>query len=716
MNDGVGTMSRALAQAIWANLRPDGNGSDIPSAFQGRIGSAKGVWIIHPLDDSVDDIWIKLHSSQTKFKCAFEDVHHRTFEVVGWSRKPSSAYLNQQFIPILEARSTDIEAMRAAMSKHLIKSITDEVEQGTGTLEDPLGHLLLMQKHGSFKSADKESSGSVPFIGGLPNSPSDVITTLLASGFLPKMKLTADFIWNMAKERLEGLLNKQKIEVPRSTMALMVADFAHVLQEGEVHFSFSDKFTVDGFSDTLLEGMDILVARTPAHLPTDIQKVRVVSKPELRKLKDVIIFPTVGNRPLADLLSGGDYDGDKAWVCWDQDIVSNFENARGEPADYDFVARGFMSKETTTFQQLLDRHRRNAEAAAVQFREIALSFSLRPSLLGTCTHYKDHLCYQECSVDSEAAVILSCLLSKLVDQAKAGETLTQADWQRLCKDVLHKPSLMPQPAYKKAAHAPDTMDMHSEADLHILDYLKFYVASGPIHGALKTYSDALGRDERSQREGGNNYDSDLTSVVNDIEGRLGVDSEVNRALQASLRSDLDALHETWVSQKGKLSGPTYQRHVKSLYERWMDISPPAELQDHPVLVGFNELWSRYQTIEGLKSAREAGGDWAAELSPFTLFKASLTFQRFCRRPYGYDFAWAMAGRQLCFIKCTVFSRGGAGEAPMHAVARVWAAMKPDGKYIAGQLARAEEDEFDGLGDEEDYHVAYAEYDEEEEDE
>lgn len=33
--------------------------------------------------------------------------------------------------------------------------------------------------------------------------------------------------------------------------------------------------------------------------------------PGLRELKDVIVFSVQGNRSLASLLSGGDYDGDK---------------------------------------------------------------------------------------------------------------------------------------------------------------------------------------------------------------------------------------------------------------------------------------------------------------------------------------------------------------------------------------------------------------------
>ena len=44
--------------------------------------------------------------------------------------------------------------------------------------------------------------------------------------------------------------------------------------------------------------------------PGDLQKFKVVAKDELAHLVDCIVFPTRGKRPAADLMSGGDLDGD----------------------------------------------------------------------------------------------------------------------------------------------------------------------------------------------------------------------------------------------------------------------------------------------------------------------------------------------------------------------------------------------------------------------
>lgn len=67
------------------------------------------------------------------------------------------------------------------------------------------------------------------------------------------------------------------IGLGRSTNAYMIADPLAVLEEGEVHIGFSNVFrdAKSGFNETMLHDTDVLVARLPAHLPSDIQKVRI---------------------------------------------------------------------------------------------------------------------------------------------------------------------------------------------------------------------------------------------------------------------------------------------------------------------------------------------------------------------------------------------------------------------------------------------------------
>ena len=65
------------------------------------------------------------------------------------------------------------------------------------------------------------------------------------------------------------------IEIGKSTNAYMIADPLALLEENEVHIGFSSMFRdpKSGWSEIMLHDIDILVSRSPALLPSDVQKV-----------------------------------------------------------------------------------------------------------------------------------------------------------------------------------------------------------------------------------------------------------------------------------------------------------------------------------------------------------------------------------------------------------------------------------------------------------
>ena len=65
------------------------------------------------------------------------------------------------------------------------------------------------------------------------------------------------------------------IGLGQSTYAYMIADPLAILEENEIHLGFSSVFRDprSGFDQPMLHNMDVLVARLPAHLPSDVQKV-----------------------------------------------------------------------------------------------------------------------------------------------------------------------------------------------------------------------------------------------------------------------------------------------------------------------------------------------------------------------------------------------------------------------------------------------------------
>lgn len=107
MNDGSCRMSRGAGIGIWRQLNGTGN---VPSAFQARIGPAKGVWVVSDAGDDCD-VWIELSESQRKFIRHHEDYDDErcdplrlTFEVNSWAEKPSKSSLSLEYPPILEDR------------------------------------------------------------------------------------------------------------------------------------------------------------------------------------------------------------------------------------------------------------------------------------------------------------------------------------------------------------------------------------------------------------------------------------------------------------------------------------------------------------------------------------------------------------------------------------------------------------------------------------
>lgn len=80
-----------------------------------------------------------------------------------------------------------------------------------------------------------------------------------------------------------------------------------ILREGECVV----RVTMEGDGEPRqLSGMEILVTRNPSLHHGDLQKFKAVERLQLAHLIDCIVFPTRGRRPSADLMSGGDLDGD----------------------------------------------------------------------------------------------------------------------------------------------------------------------------------------------------------------------------------------------------------------------------------------------------------------------------------------------------------------------------------------------------------------------
>lgn len=374
MNDGAGRISPSLMRKVRDVLGLQ----TTPSAIQGRFGSAKGMWLVDVHDPGHED-WIETYPSQRKWECDQDSEEaHRTLEVRSWSTELVPASLNIQFLPILENRAIDAGRMRTVFVQNMVTETEAEVEALKLCLQQPeLFRRWIRDTSSAQMSSHRILNRAVPFLGGLPESQDDVMSFLADGGFEPlRLKLLQDLVFQRQRQKGEKMKEGLRISIAKSTYAYMLVDFWEVLEPGEVHLCFS-RFDGDGGELSDLDGIDVLVARAPAHLPSDIQKVKAVFNPELRHLRDVIIFSAKGNEPLAALLSGGDYDGDKAWVCWDPEIVNNFEN-HPLPPQPDLTP--YLKKDEAT---LADLHREYGEHRYVDAMiNQAFYFNLQQKFLG----------------------------------------------------------------------------------------------------------------------------------------------------------------------------------------------------------------------------------------------------------------------------------------------------------------------------------------------
>lgn len=153
---------------------------------------------------------------------------------------------------------------------------------------------------------------------------------MLMAGFeAGKSALLTKLIVQATKTTLDRMVRKFRFTVKRSAKVLVIPDPVGVLQEGEVQLVFGRDSPVDPSTmmrKAYLSG-DVLVTRHPCLLPTDIRKVKASTHPSLSMYTDVIVFSTKGKSSLADLLSGGDMDGDTIRVFWEPSLVHHFTNA-----------------------------------------------------------------------------------------------------------------------------------------------------------------------------------------------------------------------------------------------------------------------------------------------------------------------------------------------------------------------------------------------------
>lgn len=293
-SDGVGMVKSSFASSIAKSM----NCADSTSAYQIRFGGVKGMLTVVP--DSFLPLAqvIALRPSMIKFQSP-----HSILEINGVS-KAMVMYLNRQLIALLSCRGVSDEVFLS-----LYDEMTDYID---AALHSDEAALSLLFRHADIGLDDNSSAAMAPVWSQL-NSGSSVTS----DAFLH------DMIAVLRNHLLVGLKSRARIHVPSGISLYGVMDETAVLQPNEVFFQLSNgRHLFSKEVEAVTGPRQVLVGRNPSLHPGDIRVLKLVSPPpSLAHLYDVLVFPSLGDRPLPNKMSGGDLDGDIYFIIWDERLI-----------------------------------------------------------------------------------------------------------------------------------------------------------------------------------------------------------------------------------------------------------------------------------------------------------------------------------------------------------------------------------------------------------
>ncbi|KAK3729805.1 hypothetical protein QZH41_013336, partial [Actinostola sp. cb2023] len=302
--DGCGLMSEELSREIQRSHRL----SHQPSVVQIRYQGYKGVLLHCP---ELQGVKVRFRKSMKKFSIPEGVVRQRctTLGVVEYSKPYSNAFLNTQLAMV----------------------VADN--------HGPQGWNYLLQLQRDFYdmlrylSNDKDTALRYLTITGR----TDLLTRLREQGITRRIQTQLEKI---RRKELEKMLKddvvrdttnddeqqeerkcKLRVLVPRARLVFGVSDPYGELEYDEVFFR---PILPETEFAAFFDAQKVVVGRNPCYYPGDVRVLKlakVEDKLRYAHLSDCIVFPIKGPRPHPHDCSGGDLDGDKYFVSWDNRLI-----------------------------------------------------------------------------------------------------------------------------------------------------------------------------------------------------------------------------------------------------------------------------------------------------------------------------------------------------------------------------------------------------------
>ncbi|EDR15354.1 uncharacterized protein LACBIDRAFT_301565 [Laccaria bicolor S238N-H82] len=459
MTDGCGFINLTAMKIIKKKFNYD----SLPTGIQGRIAGAKGMWIRHPTDDSLEPkIWIR--DSQNKIKLSELDKAHRIFDLLSVSKPSSSIALSQQSIlnlsfngipddvlvklleqgivdevmPLLDwKRPNAMTVLWDAINKSagVSGSRTQRVAAGAsralGFQRQDWGHDDVVAD----QDAETQDISGTTYTGRneyskAPLALHEMTMELIQAGFHPSQcKILQDKIKFMVQQTINSSVEKYRIPIKESTGGYIVADPTGLLEEGQIYYRSSVPMTdPDTEMDYFVLQGEVVLGRYPIRLPSDMQKVTAVDIPELFNWPDVIIVSTKGKFSLASLLSGGDQDGDELLVIKDKLIVDSFKN---QPLTV--IPSGLMEsdfeREVESVPDFCCRALSLEEAASHKAFQEVLLLNLNVSQVGLYSTFHENAIWKY-GYSHPETVRLAYIFCILLDSSKTGHRLKSGIFEK----------------------------------------------------------------------------------------------------------------------------------------------------------------------------------------------------------------------------------------------------------------------------------------------
>ncbi|KAG8910737.1 hypothetical protein FRC01_006159 [Tulasnella sp. 417] len=494
MNDGCGLINRAALKLIQRQKGLPG----LPTALQGRIAGAKGLWILDPNDQANrPHIWItksqkKIHYTDQELE---EDPSRRIFDLLRVAKVKESVRLSAQ--PIINFAHNGVpHTVFSELLKEGLQSSIDQIledwksddavamwsmvfnRSGVGNIrkrryekfserifgnfrdtKETEDHLLTSKGFLSSGDIDNFDTSAPDPNSGWPMERAEQIIVLLQAGFTPsKCRHLASLMKTYLEREVTRITQDCHIPVKRSAEVFAAPDFSGTLKAGEVFFRSSQQCELidePAITDDTLRGDIIasrfgirpssLIFRNPIKTPSDARRVKAVDYPQLQEFRDVLLFSIHGERSQASILAGGDYDGDTICMIAEPRLVNTFIDSSLKFADPPAGFKKHLETTARSGHEILNKISLLNEAESIR--------ELQMVLLDTVTR-ENHRCgrYSNMSdiatyiygYDSAEAHYLSYMYFNELDAAKSGVRVKKDVWKRDSEEFrgLNQPACM----------------------------------------------------------------------------------------------------------------------------------------------------------------------------------------------------------------------------------------------------------------------------------